>query len=517
MRWKGRSSPTRAASRCSRWGTAASLTRSRVGGAPGERETGAILAIDEEGVRFRSYLDGERAVPRPRDLDGDPGGAAARTSRSCSTSARPSTSPRLHRALDGAHPPLARALPALARRERARRPGRVRDRPGRRRARICGSSRWRGRGQRLRRDRDRRLARAARRRRCTRSSRGGPKSSSGCAPERPRHLLGIGDVDDLIDGVELGIDTFDCALPTRLARHGVALVPDPSAAGVWTCVKAPLARGAGADPRWLSVSRVLGRLLARVPALPPARRRADRRCACVTLHNLSFIARLMAGPARGDRRPVAARGGRARCAGGPLRALLRVLADQALNLVVGALKVVRDRSLRARTASTTCSGRSQRRSPPTTAITSSTVSTAKKRRRAGAPDSAGALALGSCPRGGGARRRAVRSSRGLAARRRARGGGVVRGRAARVADAAARSAATRDGRAPCSRRGRRRQSRGSAQSRGPRSAAPRRTAIASRGRCSWSIASGQRDRVRERVGDSRVELGPAASAPRAAA
>ncbi len=48
------------------------------------------------------------------------------------------------------------------------------------------------------------------------------------APERPRHLLGIGEVDDLIWGVELGIDTFDCAMPTRLARHGVALVPDPA-------------------------------------------------------------------------------------------------------------------------------------------------------------------------------------------------------------------------------------------------------------------------------------------------
>ena len=47
------------------------------------------------------------------------------------------------------------------------------------------------------------------------------------APQRPRHLLGIGEIDDLIAGVELGIDTFDCAMPTRLARHGVALVPDP--------------------------------------------------------------------------------------------------------------------------------------------------------------------------------------------------------------------------------------------------------------------------------------------------
>ena len=45
---------------------------------------------------------------------------------------------------------------------------------------------------------------------------------------KPRHLLGIGEVDDLIRGVELGIDTFDCAMPTRLGRHGTALVPDPA-------------------------------------------------------------------------------------------------------------------------------------------------------------------------------------------------------------------------------------------------------------------------------------------------
>ena len=47
------------------------------------------------------------------------------------------------------------------------------------------------------------------------------------APDRPRHLLGIGEIDDLIAGVELGVDTFDCAMPTRLGRHGVALIPDP--------------------------------------------------------------------------------------------------------------------------------------------------------------------------------------------------------------------------------------------------------------------------------------------------
>jgi queuine tRNA-ribosyltransferase len=43
----------------------------------------------------------------------------------------------------------------------------------------------------------------------------------------PKHLLGIGEVDDLLVGIALGLDVFDCAVPTRLARHGVALVPDP--------------------------------------------------------------------------------------------------------------------------------------------------------------------------------------------------------------------------------------------------------------------------------------------------
>src|SRR3954454_5941691 len=44
--------------------------------------------------------------------------------------------------------------------------------------------------------------------------------------EAPKHLLGIGEVDDLLAGIALGLDVFDCAVPTRLARHGSALVTD---------------------------------------------------------------------------------------------------------------------------------------------------------------------------------------------------------------------------------------------------------------------------------------------------
>ena len=42
--------------------------------------------------------------------------------------------------------------------------------------------------------------------------------------DRPTHLLGIGGIGDIFFGVEQGIDTFDCVHPTRLARHGGALV-----------------------------------------------------------------------------------------------------------------------------------------------------------------------------------------------------------------------------------------------------------------------------------------------------
>jgi len=41
-------------------------------------------------------------------------------------------------------------------------------------------------------------------------------------PNKPRHLLGIGDPSDLILGIENGMDTFDCVAPTRIARNGAA-------------------------------------------------------------------------------------------------------------------------------------------------------------------------------------------------------------------------------------------------------------------------------------------------------
>lgn len=43
-------------------------------------------------------------------------------------------------------------------------------------------------------------------------------------PSRPVHFLGIGQLKDVFRFVRLGVDTFDCVIPTRLARHGTAFM-----------------------------------------------------------------------------------------------------------------------------------------------------------------------------------------------------------------------------------------------------------------------------------------------------
>ncbi len=39
-------------------------------------------------------------------------------------------------------------------------------------------------------------------------------------PEKPRHLMGVGSPEDILTGVDYGVDIFDSAFPTRNARHG---------------------------------------------------------------------------------------------------------------------------------------------------------------------------------------------------------------------------------------------------------------------------------------------------------
>ena len=43
--------------------------------------------------------------------------------------------------------------------------------------------------------------------------------------DKPRYLMGVGEPEDLLEGVERGVDMFDCVLPTRLARHANAFTP----------------------------------------------------------------------------------------------------------------------------------------------------------------------------------------------------------------------------------------------------------------------------------------------------
>ena len=107
----------------------------------------------------------------------------------------------------------------------------------------------------------------------------------------PRHLLGIGDVDDLVHAVGAGIDTFDCATPTRLARHGTALVNDPERRWRLDLTKSrhrtsrePIQAGC-ACPACREHTRGYLHYLIRANELTAKR--------LLTLHNLTFMAELM--------------------------------------------------------------------------------------------------------------------------------------------------------------------------------------------------------------------------------
>jgi queuine tRNA-ribosyltransferase len=111
--------------------------------------------------------------------------------------------------------------------------------------------------------------------------------------EKPRHLLGIGDVDDIVHAVGAGVDLFDCATPTRLARHGTALVSDPE--NRWRLdltksehskSKEPIAENCPC-PACREHTRGYIHYLTRARELTGAR--------LLTLHNLTFMAELMKG------------------------------------------------------------------------------------------------------------------------------------------------------------------------------------------------------------------------------
>jgi queuine tRNA-ribosyltransferase len=106
-----------------------------------------------------------------------------------------------------------------------------------------------------------------------------------------KHLLGIGEVDDLVEGIARGIDSFDCAVPTRLARHGVALAPEPETRFRLDLAKSrfaeemgPIAEGCPC-PACVGHSRAYLHYLARNDELTGVR--------LLTLHNLTYTQKLV--------------------------------------------------------------------------------------------------------------------------------------------------------------------------------------------------------------------------------
>jgi len=255
----------------------------------GER-AGKILAIEEEGVTFRSYLDGTTQFMGPEtsmEVQGALGSDIALVFDECtpfhvSRDYTARSTERTHRWLDrclawhGEHGPVGQVVYGI----------------------VQGGTEE---------DLRRASAQAVAARETGGIAIGGSLGADKAQmyevvewavqelPEdRPRHLLGIGDVDDLIRGVELGIDTFDCAMPTRLGRHGMAVVPDP--AGRWRldlskgrCKAAdePLTEDCPCPACRAGYTR--GYLHYLVKAREPTVMRI------LTLHNLAYLQRLMAG------------------------------------------------------------------------------------------------------------------------------------------------------------------------------------------------------------------------------
>jgi queuine tRNA-ribosyltransferase len=113
------------------------------------------------------------------------------------------------------------------------------------------------------------------------------------ATEAPRHLLGIGEPDDLVEGIAHGMDLFDCAVPTRLARHGMALAPLAATRfrfdvrrAQFSADEGPLVEGCPCATCAVH-SRAYVHFLSRAEELTGVR--------LLVLHNLTYLERIVAG------------------------------------------------------------------------------------------------------------------------------------------------------------------------------------------------------------------------------
>ncbi|RJQ31538.1 tRNA guanosine(34) transglycosylase Tgt [Candidatus Parcubacteria bacterium] len=110
---------------------------------------------------------------------------------------------------------------------------------------------------------------------------------SGLPENKPRHLLGIGAIKDIFIGVGKGIDTFDCVIPTREARHGAVYSMEGRLdikRGVFEKDKKALDKGCGCFVCSSGIKRKDLRILFK-ENIPEAQRLA-------TIHNIHFYKKL---------------------------------------------------------------------------------------------------------------------------------------------------------------------------------------------------------------------------------
>jgi queuine tRNA-ribosyltransferase len=250
---------------------------------------GGVLEIGEQGVRFRSYIDGAEQFLSPErsmEIQAQLGSDIALTFDECT----PYRADRDYtaRSMERTHRWLDRCL---AWHRRSGPPGQA----------VFGIVQG-GVHEELRRESAERVAAAAVDGVAIGGTLGRDKDEMRAVLEMtlarlpadaPKHLLGIGEPDDLVDGIGRGVDLFDCAVPTRLGRHGMALAPRPGSRFRFDVrnrreaeAKGPLVDGCPC-PACSRYARGYIHYLSRAGELTGVR--------LITLHNLVYAERLIAG------------------------------------------------------------------------------------------------------------------------------------------------------------------------------------------------------------------------------
>jgi queuine tRNA-ribosyltransferase len=111
--------------------------------------------------------------------------------------------------------------------------------------------------------------------------------------DAPKHLLGIGEPDDLLEHIARGIDLFDCAIPTRLARHGMALAPLPESRYRFDLRRAAAAEDPGPLVEGCPCVACAGHSRAYLHYLSRAEELTAVRL--LVQHNLTYLQRLVSG------------------------------------------------------------------------------------------------------------------------------------------------------------------------------------------------------------------------------